>query len=462
MHSTAQRAGWLWLSLAALAALPAILQKLGAISLAVVPATAIFGLAVVGAAFILTWASEAAERDISQSLAVALLALVAVLPEYAVDMYFAWAAGTRPEYAAYATANMTGGNRLLVGVGWAAVVLVFWLKTRRSLLDLAHHHALELTFLAAATLYSFTVPLKGSLAPYDAVLLIGLFAVYVWLAACNPGEEPALIGPAATIGALTRGRRRTALVLLFLHAATVIVLSAESFAGGLIQTGAQLGVDRFLLVQWVAPLASEAPEFIAALLLTWHGRAGAGIGALISSKVNQWTLLIGGLPIAYSVGKGGLAALPLDGRQVEELLLTAAQSLFAVAILVSLSISVKEALMLLGLFAVQFVVQDQTVRYALSTIYLVLALGIFWLQRRQLSARLSVAAVGVRLIWEPNPRSWSSVLTKSTGCRASVPHHAVLAPLKLVVPLLCNAQLTFRSTADLEGQGSRTIARLAL
>ena len=89
-------------------------------------ATLCYGLAVVGAAFVLTWASEAAERDLSQSLALAFLALVAVLPEYAVDMYFAWTAGHRPEYAAYAAANMTGGNRLLVGLGWGTVVGVFW------------------------------------------------------------------------------------------------------------------------------------------------------------------------------------------------------------------------------------------------------------------------------------------------------------------------------------------------
>src|SRR5581483_2440450 len=138
----------------------------------------------------------------------------------------------------------------------------------------------------------------------------------------------------------------------------------------LVETGAQLGVDRFLLVQWVAPLASEAPEFIAATLLALRARAGAGLGALISSKVNQWTLLIGGLPLAYSVAHGGPAALPLDQRQVEELLLTAAQSALAVAVLVSLSISLREAALLLVLFAVQLALQDPALRYAISAIYL--------------------------------------------------------------------------------------------
>ena len=47
------------------------------------------------------------------------LALIAVLPEYAVDFAFAAKAGQDPEkYAPLALANMTGGNRLLIGVGW--------------------------------------------------------------------------------------------------------------------------------------------------------------------------------------------------------------------------------------------------------------------------------------------------------------------------------------------------------
>ena len=54
-----------------------------------------------------------------------MLALIAVLPEYAVDFVFTWKAGKDPdEYAPLALANMTGGNRLLIGVGWSLVVLL--------------------------------------------------------------------------------------------------------------------------------------------------------------------------------------------------------------------------------------------------------------------------------------------------------------------------------------------------
>jgi hypothetical protein len=144
------------------------------------------------------------------------------------------------------------------------------------------------------------------------------------------------------------------------------LISAEPFAEGLVHTGTELGVDEFLLVQWVAPLASEAPEFIAAGMMAWRGRAMAGMATLISSKVNQWTLLIGSLPIAYVLSKGELAALPLDARQVEEVFLTAAQSIFAVAILVGLAISVAEAAMLAVLFLIQAALPTQTVEDVLD------------------------------------------------------------------------------------------------
>src|SRR5689334_18131922 len=71
------------------------------------------GVAVLGASFLLLWACDAVQEDISQTLALAIVALIAVLPEYAVDMYITWQAGHNPEYAHYAIANMTGANRLI-------------------------------------------------------------------------------------------------------------------------------------------------------------------------------------------------------------------------------------------------------------------------------------------------------------------------------------------------------------
>ena len=133
-------------------------------------------------------------------------------------------------------------------------------------------------------------------------------------------------------------------------------MCAGRFAHALVATGADVGISEFFLVQWLAPLASEAPELLIAGLYAWRLNTNAGLGTLVSSKVNQWTLLVGTLPIVFSIAAGGLHGLPIDAQQREELFLTAAQSFFAVAILSNLSISVREAWFLFGLFWAQFIV----------------------------------------------------------------------------------------------------------
>jgi cation:H+ antiporter len=143
---------------------------------------------------------------------------------------------------------------------------------------------------------------------------------------------------------------------LFVAAAAVILLCAEHFAESLVASGEAVGISEFLLVQWLAPLASEAPELLVAGLYAWRLNTSAGLGTLVSSKVNQWTLLVGTLPIVFAISSASLHGLPIETRQREELLLTAAQSFFALAVLSNLSMSVREAWLLFGMFWAQFVV----------------------------------------------------------------------------------------------------------
>ncbi len=113
------------IALAALATAPGVIARLGGVGLGDVVAPVVFGLAILGSAFLLAWAAEALQLDVSQGLALTVLALIAVLPEYAVDFTFAYKAGENPEkFAPLALANMTGGNRLLIGIGWSLVVLL--------------------------------------------------------------------------------------------------------------------------------------------------------------------------------------------------------------------------------------------------------------------------------------------------------------------------------------------------
>jgi cation:H+ antiporter len=393
------------LSIALCVPLPALCLRLAGVELPPTQAALVYGAAVVGAAVLLAWAAETAQLDISASLAIALLALIAVLPEYAIDLYFAYTAGHEPEYAQYAAANMTGSNRLLIGLGWPLVALVAGLGARharrkfgksgadsrtpvpsapRSGITLQPRRQIELLFLAVAGIYAFIIPITGRISLIDAGVLLTLYGLYLWRVAKEERSEPELVGVSAAIGSLPRRTRRVVVVGIFVMAAAFVLAAAEPFANALIATGSQLGIDEFLLVQWLAPLVSESPELIVACLLAYRLKADDALGTLLSSKVNQWTLLVGTIPIAYMLGGGGAGGLVLDARQNEEFLLTAAQAVLGFAVLVNLRFGFYEAVALFGLFAAQFLFPQTSVRLAFSAAYMVLALAILIVQRGSL------------------------------------------------------------------------------
>src|ERR687885_1201136 len=148
----------LFILLALLAAVPAFALRLGGLAPPVELAPLGFGLGVVGAAFAMLWAAEAAERDVPRALALTAVALLAVFPEYAVDIIFAFKAGQDPTFAPYAAANMTGSNRLLLGLGWPTVAVLAWLGSGQRLLRLGPGGLLPVGFLGGGTLYSFSLP----------------------------------------------------------------------------------------------------------------------------------------------------------------------------------------------------------------------------------------------------------------------------------------------------------------
>ena len=398
---------WWWkLILAVLLALPAVVLRLGGTALPPLPSVAVYGGAVVASAFLMCWAAEAVQHDLSASLATAILALITILPEYAVDLYFAFSSGSRPWLTRYAAANMTGSNRLLLGLGWPLVLFLLMVWGRRSgrpvtELAIRPSRRVELAFLGVASLYALSFPLRGGIHWSDGLVLIGIYVLYTWRLAKEEHGEPELVGVAARLGELRWWRRRLTLTLLFLWSALVVVLAAKPFADALVDGGRALGLDEFLLVQWVAPLATEAPEFLVAGLLALRGAADTALGALLSSKVNQWTLLVGCLPLAHFLGGGG-PVLPFDARQAEEFWLTSAQTLLGFALLAKLSLRRWEAAALLGLFLAQFPFPGPGPRLVLAWAYAALALALLAARRRDLPAM-------ARSPWRGGPTALPSV-----------------------------------------------------
>jgi cation:H+ antiporter len=401
--STASRAQRLTLARSALITgvfiAPAVVIRIASLHLDPVAALLVFGAAVVAASFLLAWAAEAAQIDVSGGLAIAVLALVAVLPEYAVDLYYAYVSGHNADYTQYAAANMTGSNRLLMGLGWPVVVLVSILAARKAGtpkptgLALEPANRVELGFLLFAGVVAFVMPASGEIHLALGLALLGWFGFYLYKIGHGDVEEPELVGTAAALGELPDRGRRIAVVGLFVVSGAVILLCAKPFADNLVAAGTELGVDRFLLVQWLAPLASEAPEFIIAVIFAARGKGTAAIATLISSKVNQWTLLIGSLPVAHMLGGGGFS-LALDSRQVEEVLLTAAQTLMGVALILALRFPRGAAWALLVLFMVQFPIVSTPGRLVLCGIYAAVAIAGLIVNRRYLVATLQAPFVG--------------------------------------------------------------------
>ena len=394
---------WISIGIAIVVMLPAIYFRMAGLRPDPLLDVAIFGIAILSAGFMLSWGAETAEGQISAGLILAVVAIITVLPEYAVDIYYAWRAGQAPEsnYVHYAAANMTGANRLLVGIAWPLLVLLYWWKTRNRSIPLAPVNSVEIVFLLLPSLYAFTILLKDSISWLDAVVLIAIFAAYLWRVASLPkvheedDDDEVEVGLAAEIEKLTVARQWALMAGLAVVAATVIFLSAEPFAEAMVDSGRVLGIDEFLLIQWLAPLASEAPAVTVAVLFVLSNRAAAGLTTIISDKINQWTLLVGMLPLAMSVGAGTLMALPLDARQHEEFFLTAAQSLFGLALLLRLRLGVGAAAALAVLFSAQvgfaFTFRDDealTIR------------ALTWLGWAYLALTAIIVAVNRKALWQ--------------------------------------------------------------
>ncbi|GGO33301.1 hypothetical protein [Deinococcus humi] len=411
------RGDWLTIAVAALTLVPFSLVRFSGLAQGhPLLISLVLGMAIIAAAFFLSWATEGLETVVPQSVALALLALIEVAPEYAFEVLLAYRGQTE-----LAAASMTGANRLLLGLGWPLIMVVAFLSARRkgqrfTEIQLDARNAPELLFLLLASLYAFVLVVKRSFSLFDSAILIAIYVAYILTAFrqskrrpapagvltetdrrsnsaasreppedTDEGDEGADIGVAARLKHLPPATRTPVIILFLLAGAYVLLFGAEPFIDAVLQVARQMGVSQFILIQWVAPFLSEFPESLTAFI--WAGMivfAGKGLSNLISSKLNQWTLLIAAIPLAYSVGRGHIASLPLTAQSVDEVFLTAAQSLFGLSLLLTFRFTLRGALLLAGLFLMQFFIPVEGVHVALGWLYLALTAGFLLLNRRKL------------------------------------------------------------------------------
>ena len=335
-----------------------------ALSLPDLAAAALCFAAVIAAALLVSWGAEAAQFFVSQGLAVAVIALLQVVPEFMVEAVIAWEAGKTGKVD-LVFANATGSNRLLTGFGWPMVFFVTDFFHRRkhgrplAELVLRPEHAVELAALLFASSWYLVIILKGRLDLSDSAVLGSAFVGYLWLLHRLPAEEEGLEEllpePRALIQ-LPRGRRRPAIAALLLLAGAVMWAVAEPFVAAMGHVALAVGVSPFAFVQWVAPFLTEFPEKVTALYWSRTVRlAPMALLNLVSSTVNQFTALVAMIPLAYALSAGHAAPIPMDPLHRTEIFLSFATTLYGFACLAKLRFTRANAVVMLGLFLAQFV-----------------------------------------------------------------------------------------------------------
>jgi cation:H+ antiporter len=371
------------LAVAAACTVPGLLVRFTGGGASPTVALVAYGAAVVAAAFMLAWACEAAQVDFASGLVVSVVAFVAILPEFIVELHFAYSG-----HAEYVTANLTGASRLLLGFSIAMPVALGLLPVSRQprrlgpiVLDPSHR--LDLAILGLSSLWALRGVVRGQLTLLDSAVLISLYLLYLRRAASAGGESAPPMGVAESLAGLPKAQRHRWILGLMLFAALVILLTAVPFGDAVLGTGALVGISPYLVLHWLVPVATEMPELVVAVVLLLHGRGGQSVAVLLAGAVSQYTLALGSLPLAYVVG-AGTGPLPLQPREQIELLLTTGVALYAVAALVTLRLSRADASLMFVLFAAQFLLPTGYTRLAIAAVFTMLAVDVLISERRQL------------------------------------------------------------------------------
>jgi cation:H+ antiporter len=329
--------------------------------------------AILLSALMIAWAAESAQYFVAQGFALAMLAWLQTLPEFAVEAVLAWHQQTH-----LLLANLTGALRLLTGLGWPAIYFTAaWFHRRRTRqplrrIVLEEHHSVEVVALMVPLLYIPVIAIKGSLTVYDGVVLILIYAAYLWILGKLPSEDHESIEDLEiiprTIVKARRPNRIFAIGALFVAGGALIYFSAEPFLASLLALATLAGVPDFVFVQWIAPLVSEFPEMLSTLYWARRSdRAPMALMNMVSSNINQWTLLAAMLPIVYSISMGALTPIIFDAKQLMELWLTLGQAAIALVFLLNMELAWWEATALAVLFAIPFF--NSAVEPAITWIY---------------------------------------------------------------------------------------------
>jgi cation:H+ antiporter len=320
-------------------------------------------------AFVIGWGAEAAQFMVSRGLALALLAWLQTLPEFAVEAVIAW-----HRDIPLMTANFTGSLRLLTGVAWPLIYFTSAWGARKHVradggryrVEMHREDAIGVMALLPPLLYFLWIWAKGSLTMVDSAILLVLYAAYLVAVSRMPPEEMEELSDLPVVSRrallLPRPWNAVAVLALFVLGGVILYFVAHPFLESMLGLAVSLGVSQFVFVQWVSPFLSEFPEKVTAF--NWArkpGKAPMALMNMVSSNVNQWTVLVAMIPMVYCASLGRIEPIPFDGHQRMEILLTLAQGFLGFMLLINLVFTWYEAVGLFVLWLFQFLFPDSHV-----------------------------------------------------------------------------------------------------
>jgi cation:H+ antiporter len=309
---------------------------------------------------VIAWAAESSQFFIAQGFALAILAWLQTLPEFAVEAVLAW-----KQQVPLLLANLTGALRLLTGFGWPVIYLTAAVtKHRRGegklrYIQLENEQCVEVVGLIGPLLYMIVITVKSSLSLFDAAALTVIYIVYLLVLSKMPPEDPEEIDELEFVPRKVVTAPRTIRILaiagMFAFGGFLIYFSAEPFLASLLAISTSIGIPAFVFVQWVAPLVSEFPEM--ASTFYWARtveKAPMALMNMVSSNINQWTLLPAMLAGVYAWSVGGPKPIEFDAHQQLELILTLGQAFTGLLCLINMRLEWWEATLMLLFFSIPF------------------------------------------------------------------------------------------------------------
>ncbi len=316
-------------------------------------------------AMLIAWGAEAAQFLFSQGLALAILAWLQTLPEFAVEAAIAMEASRDPQKIHLVTANFTGSLRLLTGLGWPMIyaVAAFFNKRKHKktlgTITLEPEHSVEVVGLIVPILYFVWIYIKGTLTIADSAVLTLIYIAYLFVLRKIPAKSEEEIEDLEYIPKKILSFSKTVRIIiifsLFLAGGLILYFVAHPFLESMLAVAVTMGISEFVFVQWVSPFLSEFPEKVSAF--HWARqvkKAPMALMNMVSSNINQWTMLVAMIPLVFSYGTGSISEIHFDAHQKEEILLTLAQAGVGFILLLNMNFSWYEAVGLFVLWLAQF------------------------------------------------------------------------------------------------------------